>query len=328
MFRFKDPIAFILLCGLVFLLPRKKGRILFSSFEDLMPALAMAGGGFLRYLYYVPRCLILVLLIICLARPQLGNVRRDVHKEGIDIMLCLDTSGSMDAMDFKIGDKRVSRLHVVQRVVRDFIRKRGDDRIGLIAFGTEAATITPLSTDYNLLDESVSGLSVGMIGESTSIGVALSLGLKRLETAKGKSKIVILLTDGVNNSGKISPDMARQMAATLKIKVYTIGVGTTGEVPFVVDTIMGKRLVNRAVELDEETLKSIASATGGQYFLAADTQGLEKIYSEIDKLERTKVKTEVNITFKELYHYPLWTALVLLMVEIILLNTRFQKTGG
>jgi len=273
----------------------------------------------------VLRCLAIALFVIALARPQSGTKASEVLTEGIDIVLCLDTSGSMQALDFKWENERQNRLQVVKKVVSDFIKGRKNDRIGMVVFGEEAFTQCPLTLDYGVLLSFLDQVKIGMAGDSTAIGSALGTCVKRLKELKSKSKVVILLTDGRNNAGRVSPETAAKIAKTFNIKTYTIGVGTEGEVPFLVDTIFGKKYVYQRVDLDEDTLKEIANITGGKYFKATNTKALEEIYNQIDKLEKTKVEVKEYMEYEELFGWFLLPALACILLEIVLANTRFRK---
>jgi len=265
------------------------------------------------------------MLIIALARPQSGTKASEVLTEGIDIMLCLDTSGSMQALDFKWKNERHNRLEVVKKVVSDFIKGRTNDRIGMVVFGEEAFTQCPLTLDYGVLLNFLEQVEIGMAGDSTAVGSALATCVNRLKERKSKSKVIILLTDGRNNAGSINPQTAAEIAKTFDIKVYTVGVGTEGEVPFLVDTIFGKKYMYQRVDLDEETLKEIAAITGGSYFKATNTETLEEIYKKIDQLEKTKVEVKEYMEYEELFGWFLLAGLLCILLEVILRNTRFRK---
>jgi len=296
----------------------------FSSLDNLK-RLKTSTSIFLRYILLVLRCLAIALFVIALARPQSGTKASEVLTEGIDIVLCLDTSGSMQALDFKWENERQNRLQVVKKVVSDFIKGRKNDRIGMVVFGEEAFTQCPLTLDYGVLLSFLDQVKIGMAGDSTAIGSALGTCVKRLKELKSKSKVVILLTDGRNNAGRVSPETAAKIAKTFNIKTYTIGVGTEGEVPFLVDTIFGKKYVYQRVDLDEDTLKEIANITGGKYFKATNTKALEEIYNQIDKLEKTKVEVKEYMEYEELFGWFLLPALACILLEIVLANTRFRK---
>jgi Ca-activated chloride channel family protein len=327
--RFADPWLLILLLAvplMVFYELKKMGssRIRFSSLETLK-ALKPARSLAWRKVLLIVRCAAMSLLIMALARPQSGTTSTEIITEGVDIMLCLDTSGSMNALDFQLENKRVNRLQVVKKVVDEFIRGRQNDRIGMVVFAEEAFTQCPLTLDYGVLLSFLDRLEIGMAGDTTAIGSALATCVKRLKDLKSKSKIIILLTDGRNNTGTISPATAADIAKTHGIKVYTIGVGTEGEAPFLVDSLFGKHYVYQKVDLDEETLKEIAQKTGGRYFRATNTEALKTIYQQIDKMEKTEAKVKEYMEYDELFKYFLIPALCLILLEILLANTRFMK---
>ncbi|HCU24548.1 MAG TPA: aerotolerance regulator BatA [Deltaproteobacteria bacterium] len=264
-------------------------------------------------------------LILGLARPQWGRSETEVTSEGIDIMLTVDASGSMAAMDFKLDGQAVDRLTVVKKVVSDFIGRQKGDRIGMVIFGSQAYTQCPLTLDYDVLTQLLDQLEIGVAGDATAIGDGLALAVKRLKDQPGKSKVIILLTDGRSNSGAIAPEKAAEIAKTLGVKVYTIGIGTKGPVPFPQPGIFGKRLVYVNLDLDEETLQKIAVATGGKYFFATDTEKLEEIYREIGRLEKTKVKVKHYEVFEEWYLYFAFAGAALLLLELWLSATWLRR---
>jgi Ca-activated chloride channel family protein len=329
MIRFEDPwlFSFLVLIPLT-LYYHWKGRgrnsIRFSSL-DTIKQLPQPRMVFFRHLPAALRCLVIALLATALARPQSGITTTAVLTEGIDIMLCLDTSGSMQALDFTWKGERQNRLQVVKRVVSDFIQGRTNDRIGMVVYGAEAFTQCPLTLDYGVLLSFLDRVDIGMAGDTTAIGSALATCVKRLKDLKGKSKVVILLSDGRNNAGSIDPETAAGMASTFGIKVYTIGVGTEGEVPFLADTIFGKRYVYQRVDLDEAILQMIASRTGGTYFKATNTEALAEIYRQIDRMEKTTVETKEYTEYKELFHPFILGGLALLLLEVALTNTRLRR---
>ena len=329
MIRFEDPwlLVFFVLIPLMILYQWKgagRSRVRFSSLDNVKK-LKRSTSLFLRHILLVLRCLAIALFVMALARPQSGTKATEVLTEGIDIMLCLDTSGSMQALDFKWENERQNRLQVVKRVVSDFIKGRKNDRIGMVVFGEEAFTQCPLTLDYGVLLSLLDQVEIGMAGDSTAVGSALGTCVKRLKDLESKSKVVILLTDGRNNAGSLSPETAAEIAKTFSIKTYAVGVGTEGEVPFLVDSIFGKRYVYQRVDLDEDTLKEIAKITGGTYFKATNTKALEEIYKQIDKLEKTKVEVKEYIEYTELFRWFFLPGLVCILLEVILANTRFRK---
>jgi Ca-activated chloride channel homolog len=324
MFRFAYPVLLVLLLPvagwLAFSLWKKPVGIT-HSMTSRMALLAGKGNRFLAMVPVFIRTACLILLILAAARPQLYNVSRETRSSGVDIMLCLDTSGSMRALDFKIDDEPVSRLTAVKKVVSDFIRKRKSDRIGMVVFGEEAFTQSPLTMDKGLLLGLVEKIEIGMAGDRTAIGSAIAIGGKRLKDLKANSRILILLTDGRNNAGDITPDAAAEAVRVLGVKIYSIGVGGKGPAPFRVKTFFGTRLVHQRVDLDEATLKTVARLGHGKYFRAADSERLSEIYDIIDREEKTEIKVKEFFHFKELYPFFLIPALIFLGLEIFLKAT-------
>lgn len=270
----------------------------------------------------VIRFIVLALLIVTLVRPQLSQSRAHKFTEGIDIFLVLDISESMRAEDFEGSN----RIQVAKSVVNDFLTYRQNDRIGLAIFAGESFTLCPLTLDYSVLVELLGDVEIGQLEDGTAIGDALATATHRLRTSKSKTKIVILLTDGENNAGRIDPSAAAVLAQSLAIKVYTIGMGKEGgaRIPYA-DTTFGKRYREVLTYLDEDTLKQIANITGGHYFRAIDTQSLKQIYAEIDRFEKTKFETVFLVDHKELAAYFLIPAVVLLATEILLSHTVLRK---
>ncbi|HHS50204.1 MAG TPA: VWA domain-containing protein [candidate division Zixibacteria bacterium] len=264
----------------------------------------------------------LIFLSLAAARPRAGSVRQTTFTEGIDIMIVLDISGSMRALDFKPKN----RIEASKMVAGEFIKGRSNDRIGLVVFAGRAFTQCPLTLDYGVLLEFLDGVEIGQIEDGTAIGTAIATGADRLRDSSAKSKVIILLTDGVNNRGEIDPMTAAQLAKALGIKVYTIGAGRPGHAMFPVeDPIFGTRHVRMDVEIDEESLTQIASLTGGQYFRATDTDGLRKIFGEIDQMEKTKIEVDEFTQYRELFPFFLVIGALLLLADIFLSNTLFRK---
>jgi Ca-activated chloride channel homolog len=288
----------------------------------------MPGSAALKTLWLPPTLfyLALALMIAALARPQWGTRRMVVNTSGINIILAIDLSESMAALDFKQGGDVINRLEAVKSVVRDFIQHRDGDRIGMVVFGSQAYTQLPLTRDYNTITTMLEHLQIGAAGRSTAIGDAIGISLKRLKDIKSKSNIIILLTDGRSNSGEFEPRTTAAIAREKGVKIYTIGVGSRGRVPFLInDPIFGRRYIYQRVDIDEGTLKDIAKETGGQYFRAQDLEGLQKIYATIEKLEKTKVKVKTFADYNELYIYLLLPAFGLLGLWIVLVNTRYLR---
>ena len=241
-----------------------------------------------------------ILLVLALARPQSGTRFIETESSARDIMLVLDTSGSMLAMDFFLEGQRSNRLEALKDVVKKFIKGRPQDRIGLIVFGDHAFTQCPLTRDHKLLAEFIDATEVGIAGQGTAIGDALGIALKRLRALEADSKVIVLVTDGRKNAGTLSPKEAANLAKNLGVKIHTIGVGGKGTAPMPVRSVFGgTRLQARQMDFDEKTLKIIAAITGGQYFLAKNTEGLENVYSAIDALEERKEKMHEYIEHEE-----------------------------
>lgn len=269
---------------------------------------------YLRHLPFVLRATALALLVVALARPQDVERLSNTSTEGIDIMLSIDVSGSMLARDFK-----PDRITAAKEVAGSFVADRYGDRIGLVAFAGEAYTQSPLTTDQGTLQTLLSRIRSGLIEDGTAIGNGLATAINRLRESEAKSKVIILLTDGVNNRGEIAPLTAAEIAKAQGIRVYTIGVGTEGMAPYpAVDMFGETTFVQRKVEIDEKTLTSIAEMTGGRYFRATDKAKLKAIYDEINQMERSKVEVSEHVTYHELYLDWLLGALALLLLEFLL----------
>ena len=304
-----------------YLSQKNNGRIRFSDLsigQQIVPSFWVKSLPFLNF----ARFLVIVLMIFALARPQSSHSRAQITSEGIDILLILDISGSMRAEDFKPDN----RLHAAKAVIHDFLDNRKNDRIGLVVFAGESFTQCPLTLDYRVLVNLLLNVEIGMLKDGTAIGDALGNATNRLRHSTAKSKIAILLTDGENNAGTIDPLIAAQAAKALDIKVYTIGMGKEGGafIPYH-DPIFGLQYSRTRTYVDEETLKQIAEITDGRYFRATDNEKLSEIYEEINQLETTKIEITEYTRYKELAAYPLFLATLLLMVEIVLSNTRLRK---
>lgn len=279
-----------------------------------------------RWVLWVLRLLVLVAAITALAGPRKVLQETVVKSEGIDIVLTVDISGSMSGEDFVIDGQRVNRLEVTKNVVDQFIDARQNDQMGIIAFAGLAYTVCPLTTDYTWLKENLARIELGLIKDGTAIGSALTSAIARLRFSDAKSKVVILLTDGVNNAGEVEPITAAKAAETLGIKVYTVGVGSRGMVPYPVTDFFGRRAYrNQMTEIDEATLREIARVTNGEYFRATNTESLQEIYDEIDRLETTEIEKVGYFEHTELFHYFLTASLLLLLLEIVLRRTVLLK---
>jgi Ca-activated chloride channel family protein len=231
----------------------------------------------------------------------------------------------MRAMDFEKNHQPVDRLTVVKDVVSEFIDSREFDRMGMVVFGNEAFTQCPLTLDHDILHSFLNKLQIGVAGDSTAIGSAIGISVKRLKDLESKSKVIILLTDGRNNSGNITPFQAAEIAKTYGIKIYTVGVGTTGQAPFPINTPFGRKMLMQRVEIDEDSLKKIAEQTGGRYFRATDSDSLKQIYAQIDSLEKSEVRWIDHSEYRELFPLLLIPALLLVFAEKVLSQTRLRR---
>ena len=276
----------------------------------------------LRHSLFVFRIVAIALLILAFARPQSGQKEADVQTEGVDIILSMDISSSMLAEDFKPKN----RLEAAKVVAADFIRGRQNDRIGLVVFAAQSFTQCPLTLDYGIVLRFLEEISVGMIDDGTAIGMAIGNCVNRLKDSKAESKVVILLTDGRNNRGELDPVTAARVAQAFDVRIYTIGAGKRGEALYPYnDPIMGKRYRRMPVQIDEELLKQVADITGGQYFRATDKTSLEQIYAEIGEMEKTKIEVKEYTRYSELFLPYLLAAVIFLLLEILLANTKFRK---
>ena len=279
-------------------------------------------GAFLVALTY----LALVLFIVALARPQLGRITTRVQATGVDIMLVLDVSRSMLAEDFTIGNRRANRIDAVKLVTEQFIRERPNDRIGLVAFAGRPYLVSPLTLDHDWLIRNLERLRIGLVEDGTAIGSAIASAANRLKDKEAKTKLIVLLTDGDNNAGKVQPLTAAEAAKALGIRIYTIGAGTEGEAPFPLTNQFGRTVYrNVLVKFDEKTLQEIAAMTSGQYFRATDTNSLRTIFGEIDKLEKSKVEVEKTAQYRDLFMWFLIPGLACLALETLLSQTVWRR---
>jgi len=269
-----------------------------------------------RHLPFILRLLAVTMLIFAIARPQSSNNWRTESTEGIDIMMALDISGTMQAEDL-----RPSRLEAAKTVASEFILSRPNDNIGLVVFSGESFTQCPLTIDHNVLINLFSGIKYGLIEDGTAIGLGLANAVSRIKDSKAKSKVIILLTDGSNNRGDIAPITAAEIAKTFGIRVYAIGVGSYGIVNIPVQTPFGVRYQQEESQFDEKTLKDIAEMTGGRYFRATDNSKLRAVYQEIDQLEKTKISVKEFNNKSETYFIFALLAFVFLLTEILIRNT-------
>lgn len=283
--------------------------------------LAKVGGkARWRPVLFVLRIIALAALSVALARPQSSNTTENIDSEGIDIVLSMDMSGSMLAEDFK-----PNRIEAARTEALKFVDQRPTDRIGLVIFAGESFTMCPITIDHNVLKEQISQIKNGMITDGTSIGMGLATAVDRLRYSKGKSKVIILMTDGVNNTGKIDPSTALEIAKAFKVRIYTIGIGTIGQALIPQQTPMGLQKVMMPVEIDEPLMKKMAAETGGKYFRATGNKALENIYKDIDKLEKTRVDITSYKHYAELFFPFAMIAVICLALEMLLRYTVFRS---
>ncbi len=332
--HFDTPLAFLLLLLLPFLtegsnvltrflrISKKPSHLRLSSQAELFSLpqslRARVRGPLLTSL----RGLAFILLVVALARPQTIAGMVEAEANGRDIMMVLDTSGSMKAIDFMLDGKQTTRLDALKHIVADFVDARRGDRLGLIVFGDEVFTQCPLTLDHRVLKEFVVGLETGMAGSGTALGDAIAIGLKRIKGIESDSKVLVLVTDGMRTAGQLDPKAAAQIAKTLNVRIHTIGIGGTKAAPFRSKNIFGVETVQyREVPLDEETLKHIASVTGGEYFRAQDSVQLKQVYKAIDTLEPRAEIEESFVEYEERFlPFLLLGALLLFLGEILSLS--------
>ncbi|MBM3316600.1 MAG: VWA domain-containing protein [Candidatus Eisenbacteria bacterium] len=313
-----------LLIALAFLWGRSRRRIERGLSFPAPPALPRVAGRRAHLARWLPalRLLALAILVVALAGPRLGRARVVSHSEGVDIVLAIDISGSMRALDFPPGD----RLEAAKEVARRFIAGRRGDRIGLVVFASSAYTQCPLTSDQGVLLELLDGIRIGDIADGTAIGMAVGTALNRLKAVPGESRVIILLTDGMNNTGALDPLTAAELARSLGVRIYTIGAGTRGTAPYPFDDpVFGRRIRQVEVDLDEETLRRIADVTGGLYFRATDAESLARIYERIDELEKRTVESSEYVEFRDVGAGFLWPALLLLLAELGLRATWLRR---
>jgi len=330
MTRFLQPEWFWLLAllPLVMLWRGRRGPVAAIEYSDVGLAREVARSSRSRIgnITWLLPLLAGVLMIVGLARPQRGHSRTEVTANGIDIVLGLDVSGSMQALDFEIDGQRLNRIEVVKSVVAKFIEQRPNDRIGLIAFAGAPYLVSPLTLDHDWLQQNLERVNIGTGDDGTAIGSAIAASVNRLRTTPAKSKVVILLTDGMNNTGKISPLSAAEAAKALGVKVYTIGVGVRGKAPIPVKDEAGNlHMIMAKVDVDEKTLQGVADETGGKFYRATDTNSLQRIYGEINMLERTPATVQKFEHYDELYPYALIPSLAILALGSLLQQTRFRR---
>ena len=318
------------LCLLVILIPIvwlyfRPNYLLFTNMNQLVK---IKKRNYLLYLSYMDLILFMggvICLILALARPVLVNKQEKRVSEGIDIMLGVDASGSMAALDFKIGNSNVSRLDAVKSVIKNFIVERTSDRIGMVVFGTNAYTQIPLTLDHDVFNMFLDRVEIGIAGDSTAVGDAIAVAANRLKDIDSKTKVVILLTDGVSNAGVLSPIVAAQAASKLGVRVYTIGMGQQGPVPIPQDTVFGRRIVQAELPVDEKTLKEVSSITDAKFFKVSDTSSLKEVYDLIDKLEKTRMEIDDRRTTRDIFDVFLKLALCFFLAGCVFDITRFKR---
>ncbi len=323
---FAHPYFFVLLLPILFMvwwqMLKKKDdnpALRLTTLQGIDPSRA-GGKAQFRPVMFVLRIIALIALCIAIARPQSSNTTENIDTEGIDIVMSLDMSGSMLAEDFK-----PNRIEAAKEVALSFVDQRPTDRIGLVIFAGESFTMCPITIDHNVLKEQISQIRNGLITDGTSIGMGLATAVERLRYSKGKSKVIILMTDGVNNTGLIDPNTALQIAKAYKVRVYTVGIGTHGQAPIPVQTSMGIQKQMMQVDIDEPLLKQIAAETNGKYFRATGNRSLAEVYSEIDKLEKTKVDITSYKHYAELFFPFAMIAVFCLALEMLLRYTVFRS---
>ena len=331
MIRFLQPewLWLLTLLPMVLLLRGRRGPVAAIEFSDVGLAREVARGSRARaggWLWLFP-VLAGALMIVGLARPQRAHSRTEVTANGIDIVLGLDVSGSMQALDFQIDNRRVNRIEVVKSVVSRFIEERSGDRIGLIAFAAAPYLVSPLTLDHDWLQQNLERVSTAVgADDGTAIGSAIAASVNRLRTTTAKSKVVILLTDGMNNTGKIAPVAAAEAAKAMGVKIYTIGVGVRGMAPIPMrDEAGNMHLIMDKVDVDEKTLQTVAGLTGGTFYRATDTDSLLKIYEQINRLEKTAQTVQKFEHYDELYSWALIPSVAILGFALLLQHTRFRR---
>jgi len=327
---FRDPMFLFLLLAVPLLvagqlLRRQRGHVQFSSLNVFRGIRQPISVKVRRYIPLLT-AFALAFFSIALARPQKGIEYTAVTTEGIDIELIIDISGSMRALDFKMNGEPTDRLFVAKQVIKDFIKGRIGDRIGMVVFAGRPYTQCPLTLDYGMVLSLLDRVHIGMVEDRTAMGSAIGTAVMRLKDSKAKSRIIILLTDGINNAGKISPDTGANLAKSAGIKIYAIGVGQRGLVPYPFQDVFGNVVLGKeSLPVDDEGLTRIAKTTGGTYWRATDTTALRQIYAEIDKMEKTEARVERYAEYRELFPYFAVPGLVLFLTGVVLENTRFAR---
>ena len=331
MIHFLQPefLWLLTLLPMVMLLRGRRGPVAAVEYSDVGLAREVARASSTRAGYWTWLFPLLAgaLMIVGLARPQRANSRTEVTANGIDIVLGLDVSGSMQALDFLVDGHRVNRIEVVKSVVAKFIEERTNDRIGLIAFAAAPYLVSPLTLDHDWLQQNLERVSTALPGDDgTAIGSAIAASVNRLRTTTAKSKVIVLLTDGMNNTGKIPPIAAAEAAKAMGVKIYTIGVGVRGMAPIPLKDEAGRtHIIMDKVDVDEKTLQTIAAETGGTFYRATDTDSLEKIYDQINRLEKTAQSVQKFEHSEELYSWALIPSATILVLRLLLQHTRFRR---
>ncbi len=329
MYRFADPLYLLFLLVVPVAVfwylkgqRRSSGKLKYSDVA-LMKRLGPTLKQRLRHGLFVLRMMGLILLILALARPQSSSKEEEIETEGVDIVLALDVSTSMLAEDFRPNN----RMQAAKLVAKDFIQGRSNDRIGMVVFARHSFTQCPLTLDYGVLISLLEQIKIAdKDWDGTAIGMGIANAVNRLKNSKAKSKVIILLTDGVNNAGQIDPITAAEIAQTYNIKIYTIGAGKRGTAMYPVQNpVLGKQYVPMPVEIDEAMLKEIASITGGKYFRATDTKKLDEIYKTIGEMEQTRIEVKEYTRYTEYFIYFLAAGLLLLLLELALNHTYFKR---
>jgi Ca-activated chloride channel family protein len=319
-----------LVLGLLFLLPiliyeyarrnnRAQASMLITTTHFIQETKSIKTS--LIHLPFVLRCLAIVCLIVAMAMPRLKYTEEQTEGEGIDIVMCFDISGSMTEQDFQ-----PNRLEAAKSVAEQFVQGRRGDRIGIVIFSSLSFTLCPITTDHNAVLSQIKNIQSGYLQEEgTAIGSGLATSVDRLRTSKSKSKVIILLTDGVDVGGSVPPDLAKAMAQKYNIRIYTIGIGSEKEINEVVESPLGQITEKRKLEFNEGLLKDIAASTSGQYFHATDNEALQKIYNSIDQLEKSRIKVTTYNRYTNEFLPWLAAGIALLLLEIIFRYTVFRK---
>jgi Ca-activated chloride channel family protein len=325
--------SFLLLLLLLPVLAWLKGRagqgaaFLYSSVDIVRPVAGLNRSRAGRILAGL-RWLALALFIVALAQPRHIKGESRIKASGIDIVAVVDLSTSMLSEDFESGGERINRIDIAKKVLGDFIERRQDDRIGVVAFAKRAYIASPLTLDHDYLSQNLQRLRIGLIEDSTAIGDAIAAGVNRLRDLKSKSRVIILMTDGQSNAGRIQPQTAAEAARAMGVKIYAIGVGVRGQAPFPVgtDSFTGRKVYRSiSVDIDEDALTKIAQTTHGKYYRADNTETLRRIYSEIDRLEKTEADVKKYQQYDELFGWAVLAGLVVFLLEIALAHTVWRK---